>query len=416
MTLPALSLYWFLYLAAFGILLPFFSLYLSDNAGLSGTEVGVVVTMSPLVALFAPTGWGRIADRSGSPTRVLAVATLGVAIFTAAFVWLDGFWLLAAGAAALALFTTGVIPLLISVTLLNLGENALPAFGRVRVWGTVGFLVLVVLFPLALRACDVLGAHSSRPAGPSEPYLWVMFPAASALTLLATWIAWRIPEPGGVKHHVHRSRWLELRRHGPFVRLLMSSFGTYLFLQGPMNLFPLYLRAHGRGLETLSQMWILMLLLEIPLIAFSGTALRHLGPRGLVRVGLAAGGLRWLVCGLVRDLRAVYAVQLLHGVTVAGVGVGSALYVESSVPARLRSTGQGLNATAGVGIGSILSNLVAGWLMDHAGVDVPFIVGGGGALLLAMMVPAWLPPPSGLGQSNAALGSATTAASDQAGC
>ena len=63
----ALSVYWFLYLGALGILLPFFSLYLSDNAGLTGTEVGIVVTMSPLVAMVAPTTWGRIADRSRSP-------------------------------------------------------------------------------------------------------------------------------------------------------------------------------------------------------------------------------------------------------------------------------------------------------------------------------------------------------------
>jgi len=397
MTRPALSLYWFLYLAALRILFPFFSLYLSDNAGLSGTEVGVVVTMSPLVALVAPTAWGRIADHSGSPTRVLAVATLGVAVCTASFAWLDGFWLLTAGAAVLALFATGVIPIAISVTLASLGEKALPSFGRVRVWGTVGFLVLVVLFPLALRACDARGAPSSRPGGPSEPYLWLMFPAASALILLAAGIAWRIPEAGDVARHAHRSGWLELRRHGPFVRLLALSFGTYLFLQGPMSLFPLYLRGHGRGLETLSQMWILMLLLEIPLVAFSGTALRHLGPRGLVGAGLAAGGLRWLVCGLVHDIRAVYAVQLLHGVTVAGVGVGSALYVEASVPARLRSTGQGLTATAGLGIGSIVSNVVVGWLMDHVGVDAPFVVGGSGALILAIAIPAWLPPPTQLG-------------------
>jgi MFS family permease len=153
-----------------------------------------------------------------------------------------------------------------------------------------------------------------------------------------------------------------------------------------------------------------MLLLEIPLIAFSGTALRHLGPRGLIGAGLAAGGLRWLVCGLVHDFRAVYAVQLLHGVTVAGVGVGSALYVEASVPARLRSTGQGLTATAGLGIGSILSNVAAGWVIDHVGVDAPFIVGGSGALLLAMMIPAWLPPPSQLGPSDPEIESAPTEA------
>ena len=406
MTTSALSLYWFLYLGALGVLLPFFSLYLSDNAGLNATEVGAVVTMSPLVALIAPTAWGRLADRSGSPMRVLAAATLGAAVFTAMFPWLEGFWLLAAGAAALALFATGVIPLVISVTLAALGERALSAFGRVRVWGTVGFLVLVVLFPMALHTFAAGHVPSSRPSGPSEPYLWVMFPAASSLILLSALIAWRIPEARELQRHARRSGWLELRRHAPFVRLLMLSVGTYLFFQGPMSLFPLYLRGHGRGLETLSQMWMLMLLLEIPLIAFSGTALRHLGPRGLLGAGLAAGGLRWLVCGLVHDLRAVYAVQLLHGVTVAGVGVGSALYVEASVPARLRSTGQGLNAMAGVGIGSILSNVAAGWLMDHVGVNAPFVVGGSGALLLAMMIPLWLPPPSQLVRSEPALESA----------
>jgi len=137
-----------------------------------------------------------------------------------------------------------------------------------------------------------------------------------------------------------------------------------------------------------------MLLLEIPLIALSGRGLRHLGPRGLLVAGVAAGGVRWLVCGLVHDLRAVCAMQVLHGVTVAGVGIGSALYVEASVPAWLRSTGQGLNATAGIGIGSILSNVAAGWLMDHAGVDRPFVVGGSGALVLAIVIPLLLPPPS----------------------
>jgi len=213
------------------------------------------------------------------------------------------------------------------------------------------------------------------------------------LILASAMVALRIPDAPALDLPARRGSWLELRRHTPFVRLLCLSFGTYLFFQGPMSLFPLYLRGHGRGLETLSQMWIFMLLLEIPLIAFSGTGLRHLGPRGLLAAGLAAGGIRWIVCGLIHDLRVIYLAQLLHGVTVAGVGIGSALYVEASVPARLRSTGQALNATAGVGIGSILSNVAAGWLMDHRSVDAPFVVGGAGTLLLAVLVPVLLPPP-----------------------
>ena len=387
----ALAAYWFLYLGALGILLPFFSLYLGDNAGLNGTEVGIVVTMSPLVALVAPTTWGRIADRSRSPVRVLAAATFGVALFTAIFASLRGFPALVAGAIALALFGTGVVPLVISATLAALGEEAPYGFGRVRVWGTVGFLIVVVVFPPLLHAL----AATPQPAGPgpAEPALWIMFPAASLMVLAAAWVALRIPQAPALDVPARRGHWLELLRHPPFVRLLGLSFGTYLFFQGPMSLFPLYLRGHGRGLETLSRMWIFMLLLEVPLIAFSGTGLRHLGPRGLLAAGLVAGGTRWMVCGFAEDLRVIYVAQLLHGVTVAGIGIGSALYVEASVPARLRSTGQALNATAGVGIGAIVSNVAAGWLMDHRSVDAPFVVGGAGTLLLGLLVPVLLPPP-----------------------
>jgi PPP family 3-phenylpropionic acid transporter len=393
LTPVGLSVFWFLYLGAFGIFLPFFSLYLSDNAGLTGTEVGVVVTMSPLAAFVAPTVWGRIADRSPSRARVLGLAALGTAVLTAALAALEGFWPLAVGAAALALFATGVMPLAVSVTLAELGEAAMHRFGRIRAWGTVGFLILVVSFPVMLHAFQRSFGLSASATGPSEPGLWIMFPVAALLIAGSVAVAFTIREAPRSAAPGARGDWLELRRHGPFVRLLVVSFATFLFGQGPMSLFPLYLRARGRGLDTLSQMWILMLLLEIPLLAFSGAGLRRFGARGVLAAGIAAGGVRWLVCGLTSDIRAVYAMQLLHGVTVAGVSVGSALYLEASVPARLRSTSQGLNATAGVGIGSSLSNVATGWLMDHVGPDAPFVVGGAGTLLLALLIPLVLPAP-----------------------
>jgi MFS transporter, PPP family, 3-phenylpropionic acid transporter len=393
----ALSVFWFFYLGAFGILLPYFSLYLSDNAGLGGTEVGVIVTMSPLAALVAPTFWGSLADRSPSRARILALAALGAAASTATLAVLEGFWQVAAGAAALAVFSTGAMPLAVSVTLAELGDGAMHRFGRIRVWGTVGFLVLVVLFPVMLHEFQRAFALSASGAGPREPGLWIMFPVASLLIAISTLVALTIPEAPRLVSASTRGDWLELRRHGPFVRLLAISFATFLLGQGPMSLFPLYLRARGRGLDTLSEMWILMLLLEIPLLAFSGAGLRRFGARGVLAVGIAAGGVRWLGCGLTHDIRAIYAMQLLHGVTVAGVGVGSALYLEASVPGRLRSTCQGLNATAGVGVGSSLSNVATGWLMDHASADAPFVIGGAGTLLVALLVPVLLPTPQRVG-------------------
>ena len=79
----------------------------------------------------------------------------------------------------------------------------------------------------------------------------------------------------------------------------------------------------------------------------------------------------------------VYLVQLLHGVTITGVLLGGPLYLEESVPERLRSTAQAVYQMAGVGIGGTLSLLLSGALLHGYGVRTPYLVGGVGALLVA---------------------------------
>jgi hypothetical protein len=47
-----------------------------------------------------------------------------------------------------------------------------------------------------------------------------------------------------------------------------------------------------------------------------------------------------------------------------------------------------------VGVGGIASNVITGWLFEHLGPDQPYVIGGIGALLLGLALPAILPPPS----------------------
>jgi len=75
-----LTLFWFTYFGSLGIFFPYFSLYLRENAGLSGTQLGVVLAISPLVGMIAQPLWGQVADRTGARSRVLAFLTLGTAL------------------------------------------------------------------------------------------------------------------------------------------------------------------------------------------------------------------------------------------------------------------------------------------------------------------------------------------------
>ncbi len=91
----------------------------------------------------------------------------------------------------------------------------------------------------------------------------------------------------------------------------------------------------------------------------------------------------------------MYAAQILHGVIVAGLIIGAPLYVESVVPAQLRSTAQSLLSMMGIGLGGITSSLVAGVLVDRLGPNAPAQAGGIGALVVALAMWRLLPghPP-----------------------
>jgi PPP family 3-phenylpropionic acid transporter len=354
--------------------------------------VGVVLAMLPLAGIVAQPVWGQLADRTGSRSGVLAWLGIGALLGYLALFSAQGFAAILLATAALACFQAPLIPATVSVTLALTRDAGPHAFGHMRVWGTVGFFICVVAFPPALHAVQELRGLVTDAAGVSQPGLEVMFPAAGALLLLGALVAFALPRRGAISLRAPRGDWHRLLRHGPFLRLLAFSLVAYLCLQGPMSLFPIFVRAHGGTLDSVSHMWILMLIPEIPLIALSGAGLARLGPRGLLAVGVLAGGLRWTVCGLAPSLAWIYPVQMLHGVVVAGLVIGGPLYVEAAVPERLRSTGQGILAMVGVSVGGISSQLVAGWLLEHVGPNAPYLAGGVGALVLGALIPFWIPP------------------------
>ena len=387
-----ISLFWFTFFGALGIFFPYYSLYLKENAGLTGTQLGLVLSVMPLVGIVAQPFWGQVADRTGARGRLVAFLSMASA---AGFVLLglaQGFALILLAAVFLACFSTPVIPLSVSVALAAFRHSGPHAYGFARSWGTVGFLASVLIFPVALDRVQQWQGLGPAPGGPSEPGLGVMFLGTAVVVLLASAIGLALPREGIASLRAARGEWRVLLRRGPMRRMLLFAFSAYLFVTGPMGLLPVYVRAQGGTLETVQNMWILMLVVEIPLILCTGMGLKRIGARGLLAAGVLAGGVRWTVCGLTANPYWIYPVQMLHGVMVTGLMMGGPLYVDRVAPGRLRSTAQGLVAMVGLGLGGIASNTAAGWILDHAGANAPYLIGGAGALVVGLAI-GWILPP-----------------------
>ena len=378
-----LTLFWFTYFGSLGIFFPYFSLYLRENAGLSGSEMGVILAISPLVGMIAQPFWGQVADRTGARTRVLAFLTFGTAFGYLGLGYAQGFGAIVLATSALAVFGTAVFPLMTSVSLAILCDAGRHAFGRVRAWGSIGYFILVLLLPWLLASLP----HANQAAGTnvSQPALSLMFPLTASLVFLSAFIACSLPKKGAVGLRAARGDWRELLHNRAFVRFLCFSFFTHFLMHGPMWLFPIFIRSRGGDLSTIRNTWILMLIVEIPLVFMTGSGLKRLGARGMLTVGVTIGGLRWVLSALIVDANLLFAVQALHGVMVVGLNLGSPLYLDAVAPEKLRSTAQGILSMVGAGLAGILSNLSAGWLVDHSGIDALYLICGIGSLTLGVL-------------------------------
>ena len=386
-----LTLFWFTYFGSLGIFYPYFSLYLRENAGLTGSQVGLVLAISPFIGMLAQPLWGQVADRTGARSRTLAFLTLGTALGYLGLGYADGFWAVALATSALAIAGAAVFPLMTSVSLAILRDAGRHAFGRVRAWGTFGYFILILIFPWALSLYGVPDDVATVPSNVSQPGLGLMFPLTAALVFVAAFIAFLLPNRGAVSLRAASGDWRELLHNYFFLRFLGFSLLAHFLMHGPMWLFPIFVRARGGDLTTIRNIWILMLVVEIPLVLSTGSGLKRLGARGMLIAGVVIGGLRWTLSALITDPFLFFAVQALHGVTVVGLNLGSPLYLDVVAPEKLRSTAQGILSMVGSGLAGILSNVTAGWLVDASGVDLLYLLCGIGSLTLGILS-LWILP------------------------
>lgn len=387
-----LSLLWFCSLGALGIWMPYYSLYLRENASLSEGQVGLVLAVVPLVSLAANPIWGWLSDRTGRRGGVLFILCGGSAIGFLTIWRLDGFFALMLGTASVALFFRSLTPMLNGVSLAVAKEAGRQAFSVSRSFGTAGFLVMAVTLPWIMQALPP--TTESGTAGSTHPGLGVIFPWMAFLISAAAAAALLLPLSSSLQTRMMAGEAKDLLRRPAVIRLVIYLFAFNFLVRGPINFLPLLVRARGGGVDDIAQMWLLMLIIEIPLIAFSGPIISRLGPGRIMKLAVLSEAVRWTLSGAAPGLHWLLAAQALHGIGVVGQHVAAPLYLDSVVPARMRSSAQGLASMAGFGAGAIASNAAIGVLFEDAGANAACLAIGLSAFAFSALTLRILQSPS----------------------
>lgn len=334
---------YFMYFGAVGIFAPFWSPYLALR-GFGPVEIGLLIALVSAARAVVPLLLGWIADATQRPTRVLQVAAGLAVVCFALFPWQSG--LLAFGLLSLLFgaFWNAVIPLFDSHALSHLGTQS-HRYGRLRLWGSIGFIVVTSI-----------GGFILDRAG----YQWVPWlalpPMIGAFVMTLT-----------VRPMTVTDGRVSLREVGAIVRsravasalvvatlVVMSSGAYYAF-------FSIWLETNHYDRSTIGLLWALGVLAEVGIFAMGQSLLARFSIRTLFIAAAAGTAVRWtVVAWFVAYPVLLAASQLLHCLSFAVLHFAVVLTAHREFPPALQSTGQSLFSSIAYGGGGLAGSLLAG--------------------------------------------------------
>jgi MFS transporter, PPP family, 3-phenylpropionic acid transporter len=335
--------------AGIGISMPFFPLWL-ETRGLDPSAIGVILSLPILTRVLVTAPLMSLVDRGIGPRRLLIASSVCLALAYLALSFAYNVYALAALVIAMAMAQAPLTSLCDLVATDAIRADPRLDYGRIRLWGSITFLlanviggyVLAATTPdaviglLAGFALAMLGVVPLAPSGSSDAR------SAEAAAPPATRAGVRLP---------------------PILWLLIGAASCIQASHAAVYAFgSLHWREQGFSEPAVGYLWAIGVVAEILLFMAAGRVVgRHSFGLGLLVLGAGAAGVRFLLMAFSPGLIATFALQALHGLSFGATHLGAMAALSTLAPAGSRGRAQGFLSTAvslGIAAATVLSGVV----------------------------------------------------------
>ena len=369
-----LSSFYFAYYAALGAFTPYWSLYL-ESRGMKVAAISVLMSLWYATRIVAPSTWTTLAARSAHPIRWLHLGCLLTLASFAAFLLPLGFAGLFAVMCAFCFFYNAVMPQFESITMSHLGARS-DRYGRIRVWGSIGFILVVSSYGILL---DRFGVGTL-------PWLMLPFMAGLLVSSYNNAYAHPVEEIRDENHVGFRARLRQPQVIAFFVAAFLAqvSFGPYY------TFFSIYLTEHHYSASMLGLFWTVGVIAEIAVFFLASRIFRRWDAGKVLVFALASAALRWWTTALWPDsIPLMLLAQLTHALNFGAFFAAVMQLLVRFFPGRMNGHGQGVFYGLSSGVGGVVGALAAGQLWRFGG-NVAFLASGCFATIAALIAWYWL--------------------------
>ncbi len=353
----------FAYFAFIGIFSPYLSLWF-DSRGLSIGEIALLMSLPQMLRIVAPPFWGWLADRGGRRIALLRVSAVGSLGLLLLFPFAGGLGTLAALMLGLFFLTAAQMPISESIALdLSRGEPG--RYGRMRMWGSVGFIV------------TVLGGGPLLDRFGLEALPWLM---AGAMAVLAA-VTLRLPEQPSARAARTGASLGERLREPAVLAFLASAFLMVFAHAALYAFFSLYLERLGYSRTAIGAIWAIGVVAEIMLFMLQRRLFDRLSAMHLLAFSFLVCALRFAMVGASGGALWVLVLgQLMHAVTFGLHHSASMAVLHAWFGPAQQGRAQAAFIVVAYGLGGTTGGLAAGWLWERFSPEATFF----GAALAAL--------------------------------
>lgn len=352
-----LSAWYFCYFAFLGAFNTYFGLYLK-SIGISAWHIGVLLSLFPVMRMVAPNFWGWLADRWGTKALVVKCATGATLVAFAGALWTSDFWGIFVVITVFAFFGSASLPLVEALTLAHL-QHRVERYGRIRLWGSIGFILAVQGVGLLL---DWIALSS---------LVWICLAILGA-TLISSF---RLTEAPILSGHVPAGGLTGGFLNRGMLALLAACF-MMSAAHSPLYVFySIHLVDHGYTKSAVGALWALGVVAEILVFLWMPRLMRRVSVRMILAVSFAIAVIRFLLIGWAIDfLLATVMAQVMHGATFGASHAAAVAALNHWYPDRQQARAQALYSSASFGAGGLVGGLFSGYAWGALGAGPTYTI------------------------------------------
>jgi len=352
---------YFIYFGILGLYLPYFNLY-CYHLGFNGSQIGMLAGLRSATLVLFPFVWGALADRFRRRKSIYLLCNVLACVSWAGYLTTTVFGPMLVLAVVHGMFYAPLISFLEAYAMDLLGEDK-NTYGRVRVWGSVSFILIVT----------VLGYVSERYG------IAVIVPLILAGALLQTMAAVVLPAAPVMQPLVTQSAAIRISWPRTLVFLccgflMLVSHGTYY------GFFSIHLENLGLPPTYIGIAWAMAVLAEIVVMINSRRLFSRASFESVLLASFFIAALRWLLLAAFTSPVVILGSQILHAFSYGTFHMASILYMDRLTPGPAKTLGQAANNAITYGLGLMIGFMVNGALFDHLGARHLFVMSAGLAL------------------------------------